>query len=306
MPKMRTRAYNTQKSLFDSKLDGFKLKNDYPLMRGEVVANDDPFMLGRVRVRIHCIHGINGYGMKDEDLPWAYPCFFNASYDSGSFIVPEVKNTVWVVFEDGDVNKPVYIGGVYGKGVSSEKAVGNTGDSDVRYQQLGRNEVPLGTGNVKDKIIYRSPKGAMVLVREEKGYESVIIQDQLGQSITLSSPFKIDANISRLDNMDVWDLLNEEASIEVETINGSIVSINSNKDETEMRVSLLGTKNIIMEASTKEGTNVSLVRDESRIVLGDKIEVETKNERAEIGEGEIKLKATKVSIDAEDIYLGGE
>lgn len=305
MPKMRTRAYNTQRNLMN-KLENFKLKNDYPLMRGEVVANDDPLMIGRVRVRIHCIHGIKGNGMKDEDLPWAYPCFFDTSYNSGSFIVPEVKTTIWVMFEDGDINKPVYVGGVYGKGVSSQKCVGNTGDSDVRYQQLGKSEVPSEVGTVNDKVIYKSPKGAIVIVRESKGYESIIIEDQLGQSITLSSPFKRDADISRLENIDKFNLLDEQAEIEIRTINDSLVSIKSSKEETELRMSLLGTKNVIMEASTKDGTNIAITRDNTSVVMGEIIKVKTENEEAELGNGKINLKAPVVRIDADNIYLGGE
>lgn len=306
MPKMKTRAYNSQRNMFGTAMENFKLKNDYPIMRGEVVINNDPLMLGRIKVRIHCVHGISGNGIKDEDLPWSYPCFYGASYDSGSFIVPEVGNTVWLMFEDGDINKPVYLGGVYGKGVSKEKCVGNTGDSDVRYQQLGKSEIPSEVGSLNDKVIYKSPKGALIIVRESKGYESIIIEDQLGQSITLSSPFKRNANISRLDNMDKFDLLDEQATVEIRTINDSEVTIKSTKNETEVRSVLLGTKNITLDASTKENANIGLVRDKTSVIVGDEVEVNTENERVKVGKGEIELKAVKVRIDAEDIYLGGE
>ena len=81
-------------------------------MRGVVVKNDDPLSIGRVKVRVYNIHGTPQDGIQDENLPWAFPCFPTATYNSGTYIVPEEGNTVLLVFEDGDLSKPVYLAGV--------------------------------------------------------------------------------------------------------------------------------------------------------------------------------------------------
>ena len=70
------------------------------LVRGIVAMNDDPKKIGRVRIRIYNIHGTAEEGIPDDALPWAFGSQPYAAYNSGSFIVPEVGSTVWVVFED--------------------------------------------------------------------------------------------------------------------------------------------------------------------------------------------------------------
>lgn len=70
------------------------------IWRGKVVSVDDPLKLGRVKVRVYPIMD----GVRDEDLPWAEPCF------SGFLRVPQVGNWVWVMFQEGNVYRPVWLG----------------------------------------------------------------------------------------------------------------------------------------------------------------------------------------------------
>lgn len=63
---------------------------------GIVVDNNDSMSLGRVKVRVPCIHGTNSYEaiyLSDEALPWARPAIFiSLANDSGQFLVPAVRN----------------------------------------------------------------------------------------------------------------------------------------------------------------------------------------------------------------------
>lgn len=70
------------------------------LWRGIVIDNNDPLKLGRVKVRVFPLMD----EIKDEDLPWAEACF------SGIIMVPQVNNWVWVMFQEGDVHRPVWLG----------------------------------------------------------------------------------------------------------------------------------------------------------------------------------------------------
>ena len=50
--------------------------NDVKLLRGTVVANNDPLGIGRIKIRIVSVHGTHeGGGIANDSLPWAFPCF---------------------------------------------------------------------------------------------------------------------------------------------------------------------------------------------------------------------------------------
>jgi hypothetical protein len=72
--------------------------------RGSVVANFDPLEQGRLILRIPDVFGI---------LPsnWALPCVPMAAPMMGtSFVPPAVGSSVWVEFEQGDPQMPIWVG----------------------------------------------------------------------------------------------------------------------------------------------------------------------------------------------------
>lgn len=71
--------------------------------RGEVVANNDPDRHGRVRVKVESID-------PDNDLGWAMPCAPYAGDNVGFFTIPPERASVWVEFENGDLEKPIWSG----------------------------------------------------------------------------------------------------------------------------------------------------------------------------------------------------
>jgi hypothetical protein len=75
------------------------------LYKGVVEDVQDPFHLGRVRVRVYSIHG-DRKERKTGQLPWCEPVF----PIKGSFCPPELFDRVWIAFENGDTDNPVYIG----------------------------------------------------------------------------------------------------------------------------------------------------------------------------------------------------
>lgn len=84
-------------------IDGIVRFSD-ELMRvhyGEVLDNDDPKKLGRIKVKIEFI-----FEEAAADLPWVYPNEFSPS----SLYVPQVGEKVKVVFRNGDIYHPEYIG----------------------------------------------------------------------------------------------------------------------------------------------------------------------------------------------------
>jgi hypothetical protein len=64
---------------------------------------------GSVKVRVFGIHD----DVSDDALPWAIYAdpFMGGSVDSGGLIVPDEGSKIWVFFENGDHNQPVYFAG---------------------------------------------------------------------------------------------------------------------------------------------------------------------------------------------------
>ncbi|TKJ38535.1 phage tail protein [candidate division LCP-89 bacterium B3_LCP] len=82
-----------------------RLQNKYyGKYRGFVVDNDDPEQLGRVRLLIPSVLG-------ETETGWALPCLpFGGLEDQGFFAVPGVDAQVWVEFEEGNINAPIWVG----------------------------------------------------------------------------------------------------------------------------------------------------------------------------------------------------
>lgn len=81
--------------------------------RGKVVNNIDPLMLGRLIVMVPAI--------SETPLSWAMPCAPYAGSGVGFFALPPIAANVWVEFEGGDPNYPIWSGGFWGEGQTPAK-----------------------------------------------------------------------------------------------------------------------------------------------------------------------------------------
>lgn len=97
--------------------------------RGIVVNNDDsatetPYR-GKIQVLVPEVYG---RGTPNEDLPWAEPCFpvcgggrRDGTISSGIFGLPAIGSTVWIGFEQGSPQNPIWFGTWFGgKDVSKD------------------------------------------------------------------------------------------------------------------------------------------------------------------------------------------
>ena len=75
--------------------------------RGLVLAVDDPEGVGRIRASVTAL---------DLDLPWALPCVPGAGPGSGHLALPPIGAAVWIEFEAGDVDHPIWAGGFWRPG----------------------------------------------------------------------------------------------------------------------------------------------------------------------------------------------
>jgi hypothetical protein len=77
--------------------------------RGKVSNNLDPMQLGRIQVSVPEVLG-------DGRLSWALPCVPFAGPGLGFFALPPVAANVWVEFEGGDPDFPIWSGCFWGPG----------------------------------------------------------------------------------------------------------------------------------------------------------------------------------------------
>jgi hypothetical protein len=103
----------------------------YGKYRGFVVNNLDPRRLGRLTLRIPSVFG-------DEVVTgWAMPCVPYGGQDNQGFLcVPEPGAGVWVEFEEGDLEFPIWVGTFWGElaGVSESPAL-NEADGKERKRE---------------------------------------------------------------------------------------------------------------------------------------------------------------------------
>lgn len=91
------------------------------LYRGLVKSVDDPLRIGRCRIHIPDIYGVFDYDV--SLLPWARPITGQGAK------IPSLGEIVWVMFEDGNKQSPVYMTGV----ITTQSPLEST-EVDILYQ----------------------------------------------------------------------------------------------------------------------------------------------------------------------------
>jgi phage baseplate assembly protein gpV len=92
-----------------------------------VTQNKDARKLGRVKVRLPWLPG----GDRDQSS-WAQVAVPMAGDEFGTFTLPEVDDTVLVVFIAGDIRYPVVVGGMWNK-TDEPPEVNEDGKNDFRF-----------------------------------------------------------------------------------------------------------------------------------------------------------------------------
>lgn len=157
--------------------------------RGTVVNTLDPERRGRIQVIVPDVGGL---------IPgtWALPCVPFAGMQAGMFVLPAVGSGVWVEFEQGDPDHPIWVGGFWGSAaeVPALAQAGNPASPSIVLQTLMQNsimvsDVPGPAGG----IMLRSTTGATLVVNDV----GITIQNGKGASITLVGP-TVDINLGAL------------------------------------------------------------------------------------------------------------
>ena len=116
------------------------MKEFFGKYRGKIVTNTDPLNLGRVQVSVPAVLG-------DGRMSWAMPCVPYAGPGVGFFALPPVGANVWVEFEGGDPDYPIWSGCFWGTGeVPAQPAVAAMKVFKTDGVTLTLNDSPGGGG----------------------------------------------------------------------------------------------------------------------------------------------------------------
>jgi len=148
--------------------------------RGMVLDNVDPMQLGRLMVQIPDVSNV---------LPstWAMPCVPFAGIQQGCFVVPAIGSGVWIEFEQGDADYPIWTGGYWGSAeeVPALAMAAAPGLQSFVVQTTAQNtlmisDMPGPTGG----ILLKSSSGAMIAINET----GITISNGQGATIVMTGP----------------------------------------------------------------------------------------------------------------------
>ena len=152
----------------------------YGKYRGTVVNNIDPMQMGRLTVQVPDVKGL---------IPstWAMPCFPISGKQMGAYMIPQIGAGVWVEFEQGDPDYPIWSGCWYGS-VAEVPALALAGipvSPNIVLQTGAQNaivvsDVPGPSGG----IMLKSTTGATLIVNDT----GIYIQNGKGAMITMVGP----------------------------------------------------------------------------------------------------------------------
>lgn len=121
--------------------------------RGKVIQNLDPEQRGRVQVSCPAVLGTNM-------LSWAMPCVPMAGMQAGTYAIPPLQANVWIEFEGGDPEKPIWSGCFWGTGEVPTRAL-------APPQPTG--PIVIQSPNAQNRIVIASAPGDGITIETVAG-----------------------------------------------------------------------------------------------------------------------------------------
>jgi hypothetical protein len=159
--------------------------------RGTVINNVDPMQTGRIMAQVPAVSAL---------LPttWCMPCYPLAGTGSGASFVPQLRSAVWIEFEGGDPDYPIWTGCFYGSAAERplDAAASNPVSPSIVFQSQLMHRVVISDMPPSPKtggIVLQSASGASIVVNDS----GIYIDNGKGGSITLIGP-KVSINLTAL------------------------------------------------------------------------------------------------------------
>jgi len=151
----------------------------YGKYRATVINNVDPMQIGRLMVIAPDVSLIPG--------TWALPCFPMTGKQMGMWSIPQIGSGVWVEFEGGDLDYPIWSGSWFGNAaevpalaLAAPPAVPNFVIQSQAQNTFMISDTPGPTGG----ILLKTLTGAMIQINDL----GIIISNGKGAMITMTGP----------------------------------------------------------------------------------------------------------------------
>ncbi len=158
-------------------VDGNRFYGKY---RGTVMNNVDPMQQGRLMASVPDVLGAS-------PSSWCMPCVPFAGIQSGMFAIPAIGSGVWVEFEQGDTNFPIWTGCWWGSAaevpalaLAAPPPVSHVVIQTTLQNTLMISDAPGPTGG----ILLKTTTGAMIMVNDV----GITISNGKGAMIVMAGP----------------------------------------------------------------------------------------------------------------------
>jgi uncharacterized protein involved in type VI secretion and phage assembly len=131
----------------------------YGKFRGVVTDNQDPLMQGRVRARVTDVMG-------EDESGWAMPAAPFGGNQMGFFAIPSVGAGVWIEFEHGDPDYPIWAGAWWGSATEIPPAL---------------------LAPPSQKVMVRTNGGHTITLDDTPGAGGITLETSTGQKISLTA-----------------------------------------------------------------------------------------------------------------------
>ncbi|MCX6925816.1 MAG: phage baseplate assembly protein V [Verrucomicrobia bacterium] len=127
--------------------------------RGKVTDINDPLLIGRIRAKVPDVMG-------DEESGWAMPCAPFGGSGTGFFALPTVGAGVWIEFEHGDPDYPIWSGCWFGSMAEMP---------------------PVLLAPLYNKVVIKTDGGNSILLDDTPGIGGITLETSGGQKIKMSA-----------------------------------------------------------------------------------------------------------------------
>jgi uncharacterized protein involved in type VI secretion and phage assembly len=161
----------------------------YGKYRGTVINNIDPMLSGRLMVQVPDVLGL---------IPssWALPCWPVTGVQSGVFVLPLIGAGVWVEFEQGDPDYPIWTGCFPGSSadIPAIALAGNPASPSIVLQTGLQNAIMISDmPGPAGGILLKTTTGALISINDV----GITISNGKGAVISMVGPM-VDINAGAL------------------------------------------------------------------------------------------------------------
>ena len=182
--------------------------------RGIVTDNKDPEKRGRLKLRIASV-------LAKQETCWALPCLpYGGASQQGMFMVPEIDALVWVEFEEGDIDRPIWVGTFWQKESDVPERASKEEPTTRLFQTKSGHILQFDDGEGEEKFRLHHPAEAEMVI-DKNG--TITLTDTSGAML------KMDAENDKIivEDANGNNLMMNSSGTKVEDSNGNIIEMSA-------------------------------------------------------------------------------